>query len=133
MARRIKLTVDVTQDDIDQGVRKNCKDCPVARATLRALQQSIPDLIPTVAIQVMTDQIRIHEGYDSNGYFGHRKDLMKMHGSGDEWMRAKKDEVKAFIHAFDRSAKKYNPTPIPQPFTFTLEFVLPDWAIKGVA
>lgn len=31
------VTIDVTRDDIDQGVRTDCMQCPVARAIRRAL------------------------------------------------------------------------------------------------
>jgi hypothetical protein len=44
-------TINVTQDDIDQGRPEDCRNCPVAIATERALQQPI---------SVDGEQIRLH-------------------------------------------------------------------------
>ena len=31
----VTITFDITQDDIDQGIRSNCIDCPIARSASR--------------------------------------------------------------------------------------------------
>lgn len=39
MATTLELDVEVTQDDIDQGVARDCYECPGARAINRALEE----------------------------------------------------------------------------------------------
>ena len=37
MVNSIKVSVDLTAEDIERGVPMNCRECPVARAIARAL------------------------------------------------------------------------------------------------
>jgi hypothetical protein len=43
LPKEIRLNVEVTEDDIKEGVKKNCFDCPWAIATKRALRAVYPD------------------------------------------------------------------------------------------
>lgn len=47
-----KVTVDVTQEDIDHGESNNCYNCPVARAAVRALGQTAVIAVSANAINV---------------------------------------------------------------------------------
>jgi hypothetical protein len=48
----MKITVNVTQEDINRGVRQNGERCPVALALIRALALASGELIirPTIAL-----------------------------------------------------------------------------------
>lgn len=131
--RKVTVVVDVTQDDIAEGDRNNCKDCPIARATMRALRQSITDLIPTAAIQVTKEWIRLHECYTSGrgGYWGRRKNIALMYGTTNEPLHPDRDRIVGFIRAFDKGEHQWpsNGDRYVTPFSFTLDFILPDWAI----
>ena len=63
-----KLTISVTQEDINQGVKSNCRACPIALATLRILEVAqIPfdkEFIDVVHRAIYTHGI--------NGYLGNK-------------------------------------------------------------
>lgn len=42
------ITINVTQEDIDHGVQKDCKKCPVARAIKRTFQYLSQNLVVSV-------------------------------------------------------------------------------------
>lgn len=47
-----KLTVTVTQDDIEHGVTRHCQKCPIARAVAR-------ELLPGMSVEVVAATVRI--------------------------------------------------------------------------
>lgn len=52
------LTINVTQEHINAGIPEDCQRCPIALATLDALQAW-----PTVSIAVDDDRIELENGY----------------------------------------------------------------------
>jgi hypothetical protein len=59
------ITVDVTQDDIDQGKCSNVRDCAVARATARALDMNegvmFGSTIAYLGVLTPTEPVRLPE------------------------------------------------------------------------
>lgn len=88
------MTINVTQKDIDEGIPKNCYDCPVARAIRKALK---PDLVA-----VRERFIHLHLRVEGSP------------GSTSKQAFITPPAVRAFIDAFDEEQ------PV-QPFTFELE------------
>jgi len=52
-----KITISVTQDDINSGVREDCNKCPVARAISRHF--------PGEWVSVTGDTVSIYDNYDT--------------------------------------------------------------------
>ena len=57
----LELTIEVTQEDIDQGIRASCHQCPIARAMNRYFGPHAETSVDTRALFVCTD---ITQGYD---------------------------------------------------------------------
>jgi hypothetical protein len=99
------ITVRVTADDIANGVKNNCFECPVARAILRAIGVTgNPADSPVHVVEVNDCDVWID--HDTNGrlgtgYYISRYDLP--------------DDAANFIGVFDEWGSDY-----VDPFTFTL-------------
>lgn len=93
----MKLTVEVVQADIDNGIRGECESCPVAIAVYRALVAAHPEhaeLIPHVEGEI--------------AHLFDRTDMLAFTAVNPE-------EVLQFISDFD----EFKPV---QPFTVELDF-----------
>jgi hypothetical protein len=90
-----KLTIEVTQADIDSGVTGNCFRCPIARALCRTLGAAPSDR----TIYVDATEIMLSGDDDSNAYY------------------PLGDVGELFVRYFDSG----NPATPVAPFTFTAE------------
>ena len=98
------LDINVTQEDIKSGIRHDCYDCPVARATRRALEKTIHGLLD-ITVMTTSREIAIY----GPGYPSKRIDEAKT-----------PDAAAAFMRAFD--SKKPPTLPLIKPFAFELDF-----------
>ena len=90
----MSIVVEVTKDDIRQGVRKDPCNCPIAIALRRAIKSEIEDMT-----SIEPDDIDVEVDYDEIRYWNHDK-------SDDEYSLFPVDDedwygIKNFIENFD--------------------------------
>ena len=90
----MSIIVEVTKDDIRQGVRKDPCNCPIAIALRRAIKSEIEDMT-----SIEPDDIDVEVDYDEIRYWNHDK-------SDDEYNLFPIDDedwytIKGFIRDFD--------------------------------
>lgn len=56
------LTVDITQNDIDEGVRLDCENCPTALASMRAIKP----IVKVEKVQVDADSVIFESRFQAN-------------------------------------------------------------------
>ncbi len=76
----MKLTIEVTQEDIDHGEPNNCYECPVATATKRAFEKA--------GLQPHTVDVSCQE-------------ITVFCGDGCHWHANTDDKIDNFIDGFD--------------------------------
>ncbi len=105
----MKLLIDVTQQDIDNGEANNCYECPIAMAVKRAAANA--GMAP-VTVDVNYQTITILTGF------------------GERFLTASDDEIEEFVNSFDGWSEGSEGDgeedfvyAKPNPFQTTLEFL----------
>ena len=111
--RTVTLSVDVRQEDIDEATRRNCVDCPVGRAVVRAMGES-------PMLSKFFNKARVHILEIALPYIHH----LDYWGWGfDHVSILPPSNVSQKIKLFDE-------TGVMKPFNFTIPITVPRGALK---
>jgi hypothetical protein len=94
----MKLTIDITAEDINHGEPGNCYECPVAIATKRACEAAGNNV---VTVTVSEGRVIVFTSY------------------GERWQAVYDDRIDEFICDYDSQEDEID---LPSPFSTTLEF-----------